>query len=481
MANSFSASPVGTLVLGAGPAGLAAAYELSRSQSPSVLVLERADEAGGLMRSMHRGPFIVDIGRKELYSRIPEVNRLWSELLGEEYRSYSHRVGILFRGRIFERSRQFRGVRRGMPWSLFLAGGLDYVWSVLARAPFRPRSYEDFAYRKRGALFTQVLSQPFHEKFGGRRWADLPAPAATKTDFAHWARGISDRWRDAFEPSTSRGRPVEWRHPAQGTGQICTKLQHAIEEAGGRFRFGAEVTQIGVADGRIETVTAQVGQETCRLRPQHVISSLPVERLASLLWPDKTSETQSTQNVAPRRSTILVYLFLDEVPRFPHCWLHVTCPETTAGRITNYAAFGRDMVPAGKTCLCVEFFCGDQDRLLACGEHEIEALALDECARGGLIDPARCFDSFEMRLPGTNAATKLDDWLTDDRRRIVSALKQFSNLYDVNRPGTDMASYAGMQAAAAVLSGVRSRFDDIADPTTPSAVFDSPAASAQAA
>src|SRR5215213_508437 len=108
---------VDTLILGAGPAGLAAAYRLAKAgQAP--IVLERNPVAGGLMRSIQRGAFSVDLGRKELYSRIPDVNRLWEELLGDAYRPYSHRVGVFYHNRIFETERKYQGFRRGVPWPM---------------------------------------------------------------------------------------------------------------------------------------------------------------------------------------------------------------------------------------------------------------------------------------------------------------------------------------------------------------------------
>ena len=78
---------------------------------------------------------------------------------------------------------------------------------------------------------------------------------------------------------------------------------------------------------------------------------------------------------APKRTVVLVYLFLNEEPRFPHAWLQVTCPSTRIGRITNYAAFSRDMVPQGKTCLCCEMYCFGPDKLLEMDDQAIAKLA----------------------------------------------------------------------------------------------------------
>ena len=94
---------VHSLILGAGPSGLAAGYMLAKA-GVKPLVLEKDKVPGGLMRSIKHGNFIMDLGRKELYNRIAKVDALWSEILGSDYRDYPHRGGILYKGRIIDMS-----------------------------------------------------------------------------------------------------------------------------------------------------------------------------------------------------------------------------------------------------------------------------------------------------------------------------------------------------------------------------------------
>ncbi len=164
------------------------------------------------------------------------------------------------------------------------------------------------------------------------------------------------------------------------------------------------------------------------------------------------------------RTVVLIYLFLNEEPRFPHAWLQVTCPSTRIGRITNYSAFSPDMVPKGKTCLCCEMYCFGPDKLLEMDDQAVAKLALDDCARSGLLDPARCFDHLVLRLPGADASQNRDNWMSPERLKLLAELEQFKNLYYVNRTETDIATLAGMEAAEAILSGDRTRFDRRIDP-----------------
>ncbi len=127
MKKSTEIIKIHTLILGAGPAGLAATYVLAKVGTPP-LIIEKGKVSGGLMRSIKHGEFVVDVERKELYIRIPKVDALWNEVLGTDYVSYNHREGILYKGAISESNNAWRGNSCGMPLTMLLACTFDYIW-----------------------------------------------------------------------------------------------------------------------------------------------------------------------------------------------------------------------------------------------------------------------------------------------------------------------------------------------------------------
>jgi len=455
---------VDTLIIGAGPAGLAAAYTLAKAGRKPV-VLERDKVPGGLMRSVKHGEFIMDVGRKELYNRIAKVDEFWGNLLGSDYRPYSHRGGLLFNGKVIDYSPEYSGFRRGMPWGMFAGCVWDFGWSQLLGRGSKPENVEEYFYTRRGRRPTQIFSQGFQEKLTGRKWADIPMPenysnggegSALATLKAAASRTFSKR-----EVNTFKGK---WRHPAKGTGQICDSLARETIAHGGRFDYGAQLKELKPAPDAGIVARAIVGGEEIEYQPANVVSSMPIELLVQMLLGKKT-ETASSKNVSFRKKTVvLVYLFLNEPPHIPHAYLHVTCPKMLSGRITNYAAYNGDMVPAGKTSLCCEYYFFGEDPLLQMTDQQFIEKALDECAMGNLIDRSKFADALVLRLPGADASQNRDNWLSAMRIGLLKDLQPFKGLYYVSRTELDIATLAGMEAAEAIISGNRADFDRRVDP-----------------
>ncbi|WP_216644300.1 FAD-dependent oxidoreductase [Palleronia sp. THAF1] len=443
------------LIIGAGPSGLAAALALRDAGLP-VRVVERGDRAGGLMRSPRFDDCIVDLGRKELYARFPQVDALWNDLLGDEYRPYPHRVGSLFGGRIIEMSGRYRGPARGMPPAWLVRGGIGLAAGWTQAALRSPRTYEEHWHGRVGPHFARVLAQGYWEKFRGQGWADMPPPVdASRRMAAAQALRMARRGGMA-------GQKV-WRHPLRGTGQLFEALAARVTARGGRIDYGAEVLAlVPEPDGGV-TATIRQGRAVTMQSYPNVISGLAVERLWSLL--PVHADAAPVADPSAQRAVLLVYLLLDGPPAFPHAWLEVNDTKLKAGRVVNYAAFGGDMVPQRRTALCVEFFLAGNDPLFDASEDAQIALAMTETAGAGLIDRSNLTGAYVLRLDRTNAAASWREQQTSTRTRLFEKLRDVPAIYHVNRPGADWATLAGMQAARSIIVGDRDTFDRDADPT----------------
>ena len=373
------------------------------------IVIEKAKVVGGLMRSIKRGDFIVDVGRKELYNRLERVDSLWAEILASDYRAYPHRGGILYKGHIIEISPKFRGATRGMPLSMMAGAAWDLVLSRARSNGAKAANLEEYFYRKRGRRLTQIVSQGFQEKLAGTKWVDVPLPAdyveRSDASLLKTAAALGSRTFSRKEANTFEG---VWRHPAKGTGQICNLFEERIRELGGTFVLDADVREINSEQGQVTDLVVETGGTTTRHEIQHLVSSVPAQHLLRYLLKERFNTLNAAIKNPPssQRVIVLVYLFLDARPGFPHAWLNVTCPDTRIGRITNYSALGGEMVPDGKSCLCCEFFVAKDDPLAAQDDKALVELALAECVRYKLTEPGKLLDSMVLRLPGADALTE---------------------------------------------------------------------------
>ncbi len=460
----MKAEKVHTLVLGAGPSGLAAGYTLAAAGCKPVLI-EKSNFSGGLMRSIHRNGFIMDLGRKELYNRIEKVDAFWSGLVGKDYRPYPHRGGVLYDGHIIDALPAYQGFRRGMPWGMFVSMVADFVWWRLKPGKPSPENLQERYYQQRGEMLTRIFSQGFQEKLSGRRWAETPVDKFPQTENPGLYSTIKAACTRAFSNVETNTYQGIWRHPARGTGQICERMEEEIDRHGGRIEYQSQITAIEVADGRFDAVTVQTPKQTIRYQPDHVIASIPVEFLLTLLPGAQIPGASATTKATTMRHTVmLVYLMFDHPPMFPQAYLHATCPKTRMGRITNFAAYSDRMVPPGKSCLCCEVYCFGDDELLKMTDKQVADRILQDCGAFHLGDPAKCIDQLVLRLPGADASQNRHNWINKQRLEMVAQLDPYQNVYYTNRTELDIATLAGIEAAEAIIQGKRSEFDKHIDP-----------------
>lgn len=438
------------LVLGAGPGGLSAAYALLK-QNCNVTILERGNRAGGLMQAVKYEDYMVDFGYKHVYSRIAEVQALWESVLGDDFKRYVPRTGVLYKNYILEKDKRFKGVRRGMPIHLLLKSFADLVKNYYKFRSKPVITLQDFAYAKRGEEFTRIFTQGFDERIKCRQWTQLSAPLSTSNGEKNFLK------RFFKEASNSvQGQPIMF-HPSKGTGQISEVLEREIRKMGGNIHYQQEVTQIEISDKKVVSVQVKNKEGVTNYQTGSVVSCLPLQVSAKLLG----FETRcAVDALSFRRSVILVYFFLSDVAPFPHTCIQVSDPELAMSRITNFGAYPCSMVPPGKGCLCIEFFCVAEDVLMQQSDVALMKLALKEASEAGLVKPQQVMHHMVIKCPGADPANSWEDYKNEPQRaELYEKVNAFHNMYQVGRTGTDKSTYAGLMAAEAIMQGSKKQYN----------------------
>ncbi len=383
-----------TLILGAGPAGLAAADALCAAGHPAV-VLERAAVVGGLSRTVERDGYRFDVGGHRFFTRYARVEALWHELLGTELRERPRLSRILYRGRLY-------------PYPLQILPTLRNLGVVeTARCT---TSYLRARARRREALtFQDWVSQRF-----GRRLFDLFFRTYTEKVWGIGCDQISADWAaqriknlslgKAMRNAVLGGRDVtslidRFWYPRLGPGQMWEALAHRVEQRGGEVRRGTTVVGIRRDGKRVVGVTVQSEAGQHELDADHVISSIPLTILVQSMVPPAPHEVLAAASSLRFRHLIAVCLVVEGTELFPDNWVYVHDPELRVARIQNQGNWSPELVPEpGRSGLSLEYFASDGDALWTASDDDLIALAQRELAQTGLCDP-EVVRGFVIRAP----------------------------------------------------------------------------------
>jgi protoporphyrinogen oxidase len=448
--NDGAALPVA--VLGAGPAGLAAALALARA-GRAVVVLEREDGVGGLARTVERGGYRFDIGGHRFFTRMPEVRALWDDLAGGDMIVRQRRSRILFRGRYFDYPLTASTALAGLGAAESARIALSYAAARLR--PIRPEvSLADWVTNRFGRRLFETFFRTYTEKLWG-----IPCERIGAAWAAQRIRGLS--LRAAVADMLRRGSGgqrtlvTEFEYPRLGPSMLWDRMRERIEALGGRFLLGRRVTRVRHDGARVTSVEAEGSAGLERLAVSAAVSTLPLRDLADALDPSLPAGAGDAARALWHRSFVEVALVLEGGDPFPDTWLYLHDPGVRAGRIQNFRAWSPDLVPEpDRACVGLEYFCTAGDALWSSTDAELARVAEEDLARIG-FGGRRVVAAHVVRM--RDAYPVYDDAFGRRIAAVARALAPLANLALAGRSGMhrynnmDHATRSGLLAAENVL------------------------------
>jgi protoporphyrinogen oxidase len=362
------------VVLGAGPAGLTAGYLLAR-RGERVTVLEADDQVGGLARTEVRDGYRFDLGGHRFFTKSPEVEALWLELLGSDLLLRSRLSRIYWRGRLIDYPLRAGDVVRKVGPCEVARSAASYAAAHLRPRP-EPETFEDWVTQRFGRRLFELFFRSYTEKVWGVPTSEIRAEWA-----AQRIRGLS-LWRAAASAlgggdggADVRSLIEEFHYPRLGPGQMWERMAEEIVASGGEVLLGEPVTALQCGGAETEVQTAGGG----RWSADAVISSLPLRTLAGIVGPSAPVEVLEAAAGLRYRDFITVALVIDAADPFPDNWIYVHDPEVAVGRIQNFRAWSPDLVPdPDRTCLGLEYFCFEGDELWSASDADLVERATAE-------------------------------------------------------------------------------------------------------
>ncbi|MFD2184505.1 NAD(P)/FAD-dependent oxidoreductase [Rhodoplanes azumiensis] len=466
-----AATHTDVFVVGAGPAGLTAAYTLSK-HTPNVIVIEKDPvHVGGISRTVAHGGFLFDIGGHRFFSKSKEVVDLWNEILPDDFIERPRLSRIFYDGKFYSYPLNAGEALRNLGIVESAACVMSYLAARLSPID-RPRTFHDWVRNQFGERLFAIFFKTYTEKVWGMSCDDISADWAAQRikglDLRVAVTNALRRSLGAPPRKPGAGEPVvktlieTFRYPRKGPGMMWEAAARKIEEHGARVLMGRDLVSLAYDEKRelwdIEVATAD-GTE--RYTAWHVISSAPLAELVEKIRPRPISTFHA--RALRYRDFLTVALMVDEPDLFPDNWIYVHDPAVKVGRVQNFRSWSPHMVPEGKTCLGLEYFCFEGDGLWTASDDELIALATREVAQIGLVAAAAVTGGCVVRQP--KAYPVYDDTYRDNVAAIRRDLELgCPNLHLVGRNGMhkynnqDHAMMTAMLTAENILSGER-RFD----------------------
>jgi len=391
------------VVIGAGPAGLTASYELMKHGLTTTVIEKDPTYVGGLARTVEHKGYRFDIGGHRFFSKNQEVEDLWTEILGTEMLTRDRLSRIYYRGRYFAYPLKAANAL----WNL---GPVETVLCMASYArarvqPIRdPRSFEDWVRNQFGWRLYNIFFKTYTEKVWGISTKELSA------DWAAQRIKSLDMWlvlKSALLPHrrpANRGDLVttlidSFRYPRFGPGQMWERVAEIHREKGRPVRLGRAVERIKHDRGRVRSVVTKTALGSIEEHEgTDFISSMPIRELMQCLDPAPPERVRRAADSLSYRDFISVAVMIDRPDVFPDNWIYVHDPTVKVGRIQNFKNWSPDMVPdQSKTCLGLEYFCFEGDGLWTSTDEALIDRARKELAQLGICTPEEIFDGVVVR------------------------------------------------------------------------------------
>jgi len=420
------------------------------------VVLESTGAVGGIARTVSYKGYLFDIGGHRFFTRVELIERIWKEVLGEDFLERDRLSRIYYRGRFFHYPLRPVNALVGLGPVESVRCALSYLRAAVR--PVRPEeTFEAWVSNRFGQRLYEIFFKTYTEKVWGIPCADIAAEWAEQR-----IRGLSLRtalW-EAVRPSRNHrdaGRIKtlihRFHYPRRGPGMMWERFREIIEAKGSRVLLNAPVEKIRWEPGRVVSVTA-AGRE---YEAEHFISSMAIRDLIHALDPPP-EELREAAGDFNYRDFLTVAVIVRQRDVFPDTWIYIHEPDVLVGRIQNFKNWSPEMVPdLETTCLGMEYFCFEGDSLWNRTDAELVDLAFNELVRLGLVERRSFLDGTVYRMP--KAYPVYDRHYQRGLAAVRRFLEQTPNLQLVGRNGMhhynnqDHSMLTAILAARNILGG----------------------------
>ncbi|HXC05469.1 MAG TPA: FAD-dependent oxidoreductase [Bacteroidia bacterium] len=447
-------------VIGAGPAGMTAAYELAK-QIPGVDVYEAGSSVGGLAKSIQLWNQTVDIGPHRFFSSDRRVNEAWLEVVGKDYEMVDRLTRIYYKKTFFHYPlKPFDALKNLGLWEATRCMTSFFAEKIVPTK--QTNTFETWVKSRFGKRLYEIFFKAYTEKLWGIKCSELDA------DFAAQRIKKLSLW-EAVKNGVMGGKGNkhktlvdQFAYPHGGTGMVYERMAAFVTKQGGNVFLNTPVERVITENGKVKAIQTTTGE----IREyDHIVSSMPMTLLVSRL-PDVPTDILERNKKLKFRNTILVYLKVEAKNLFPDNWIYVHSTDMLSGRITNF----RNWVPElyGKeesTIIALEYWCYDEDEIWTRPHEQLIELAKKELESTGLVPKNKITAGHVYLIP--RCYPVYDNGYKDNLKPVENFLSSVQNLHVIGRYGAfkynnqDHSILMGLLASENILKNARHNLWDI--------------------
>jgi protoporphyrinogen oxidase len=457
------------VIVGGGPAGLTAGYELSKQNAPVVVLEGDPEYVGGISRTVNYKGYRFDIGGHRFFSKSREVEDLWTEIAGADMLDRPRSSRIYYRGQFYTYPlKPFEALSK---LGLFESARcmLSFARARISPTP-NPKTFEDWVVNQFGDRLFRIFFKTYTEKVWGMKCQEISADwAAQRIKGLSLGSAIKHALMPKRKPKNNDRTQVvktlidTFRYPRLGPGMMWEACAMKIRQLGGQVLLGHTVTGCRYdSERKVWIVTTRDAQgQTEEFLGENLVSSMPIRELVAQIQPSLSQDVSRAGKSLRYRDFLTVGLIVHDAGRFTDNWIYIHDPSVQVGRVQNYKSWSPEMVPDPAYCSYgLEYFCFEGDGLWSAPDEQLIALAKKEIQQINLADAANIVDGVVIRQK--KAYPVYDDAYQQHVDTIRAALeKQFPTLHLVGRNGMhkynnqDHAMMTAMLTAKNILAGKR--------------------------
>ena len=443
------------VIIGAGPAGLTAAYELTQYDHRPI-ILEKLDKVGGLARTENYKGFHFDMGGHRFFTKVDEVKEMWHKVLGEDFIRRPRLSRIYYNHKFFYYPLKALNALTGLGiWQSTLIV-LSYLkWQLF---PYkREETFEQWVTNRFGRRLFQTFFKTYTEKVWGIPCSELRAEWAAQRikDLSLKTALISMFMKPK---NTIKTLIDQFDYPRFGPGMMWNAVKNELERRDSLVRLNCDVLRINRTGNRLDSVVVSCDGREETIQGNRFISSMPVVEFIKRLNPSPPPEIMAAADHLTYRDFLTVCLIVRKPDLFPDNWIYIHDSSVKVGRIQNYKNWSPDMVPdPSMTSLGLEYFCTEGDNLWNTPDAELIELGKREVERIGLASYADIEDGCVVRVP--KAYPVYDSSYRDHLATAKEFLTRLENFQTIGRNGLhrynnqDHAMLTGMLAVRNLVLG----------------------------